>query len=89
MTYIGEIHNGVVVLKDAPPLEDGTMVRVEVEPGPSGFRPGSPEAVLFAIKNLGGSWAESATEMDEALDYLRREKLEEVRVQEASPEPEL
>jgi hypothetical protein len=30
MTLTGHIHNGVVVLDHAPPLPDGTPVRVEV-----------------------------------------------------------
>ena len=30
MTLTGHIHNGVVVLDLAPPLADGTLVRVEV-----------------------------------------------------------
>jgi hypothetical protein len=62
MTYTGEVRHGVVVLKDAPPLEEGTVVRVEVEEQTNGkkLRPGSPEAVLQAIRGLSGSWLDSA-----------------------------
>jgi hypothetical protein len=84
MTYIGEIHNGVVVLKDAPRLHDGTRVRVEVDAAKLEPRRGSSEAVLDAVGRLGGSWADSADEMDEAIEYLRKTKLDEVRFQQAS-----
>ena len=30
MTFHGHIHNGVVILDEAPPLPEGTPVRVEV-----------------------------------------------------------
>jgi hypothetical protein len=87
MTYAGEVHNGVVVLKDAPRLEEGTRVRVEVEPAK--VPRGSPEAILNAIAHTSNSWAESAAEMDDALEYLRRTKWDEVRRQQAEPEPGL
>lgn len=29
MEYIGRVQNGVIVLEGEPPLEDGTIVRVE------------------------------------------------------------
>ena len=32
MTYRGRVQNGVVVLEGNPPLEDGTLVRVEALP---------------------------------------------------------
>ncbi len=87
MTYAGEIHNGVVVLRDAPPLREGTPVRVEVNLENSQYRRGSQEAVLEAMSHISGSWTDS--EIDAALDDLRRSKWEEVRLQQASPEPEL
>jgi hypothetical protein len=88
MTYTGEVHNGVVVLKDAPILEEGTQVRVEVESMPAKLRRGSPEAVLAALKDSRG-WMDSADEMDEALEYLRRTKLDEARAQLEKADDEL
>jgi hypothetical protein len=94
MTYIGEVHNGVVVLKDAPALEEGTKVRVEVEASAQKrverkFPRGSPEAVLQFAARSAGSWADSAAEMDEALEYIRQTKWEDVRRQDSEPEPGL
>jgi hypothetical protein len=85
MTYIGEVKNGVVVLRDAPRLQDGTVVEVEVQSRPSEPHPGSAEALL----KHAGAWADSAEEMDEALEYLRKTKWEEVQRQQAEPEDRL
>jgi hypothetical protein len=43
MTLRGHIHNGVVVLDDAPPLPEGTPVRVEViDPSQENGQRGAP-----------------------------------------------
>jgi hypothetical protein len=89
MTYLGEVHNGVVVLKDAPVLEEGTKVKVEVEtPLTPKLRVGSPEAVLAGIEKAGG-WVGPEGELDRLLEELREMKQQEVRLQMSQPEPEL
>ena len=45
MTYRGKIKNGVVVFEQAPPLQDGTIVRVEAD-APSQVPRGSKQALL-------------------------------------------
>jgi hypothetical protein len=50
MTLTGHIHNGVVVLDHAPPLADGTPVRVEVVDSP-------PETMQSGSPRRGGQYA--------------------------------
>jgi hypothetical protein len=85
MTYFGEIHNGVVVLKDAPVLEEGTKVEVTVSSTP---RIGSPQAILAAIEKAGG-WVGPESELDRLVAEVREMKQEELKLQKSQPEPEL
>jgi hypothetical protein len=90
VTYIGQAHDGVVILKDAPKLEEGTQVRVEVpEEACSKPRPGSADAILAFMRDSNNSWADSAAEMDDALEYLRKTKWEDLRRQLSEPEKTL
>ncbi len=71
MTYLGQIKNGVVVLKDAPSLEEGTTVRVEVvEPPRPRPVPGSKEAIL----GCKARWAGDPAELDHILEEIQRER---------------
>lgn len=79
MTYTGQIRRGVVVLKDAPALEEGTIVRVEVTSSPRAPRRGNAEAVL----SHAGAWKGCEAEMDEALEYLRQSKQAEMNAKQA------
>ena len=88
MTYVGEIHNGVVVLKDAPALEEGTRVRVEVDLPDVKPRRGSPAAVLAALRKSGG-WAGPDEELDRLVAEVHQMKQEELKAQLAQPDPEL
>jgi hypothetical protein len=85
MTYIGEVHNGVVVLKDAPPLEEGTEVRVEVTGSSNKFRRGSAAAVL----QHKGTWVGPEGEIDRLLAEVREMKQEELRLQQSQPDEQL
>jgi len=76
MTLRGEVRGGVIVLEGGSTLEEGTIVQVEpIEESAPKLRRGSAAAILQAA----GGWAESREEMDEALEYLRQLKQEEVR----------
>ena len=51
MTYRGRVQNGVVILEGGPPLEDGTLVRVE--PLPSGAPTSRPHK---PASSYSGTW---------------------------------
>ena len=86
MTYRGHIKHGVVVLDGHPPLEEGTLVRVEAIEQPSRRYPrGSADAVL----EHAGAWKGQDEEIDRLLAELRQSKQEELKAQLNEPEPEL
>jgi hypothetical protein len=89
MAYIGEFHNGVIIFKDRPQLEEGAIVQVEAAPALAAPPRGSAAALLDALSRTSNSWADSAAEMDDALEYLRQTKWEEVRRRQETPEPGL
>lgn len=69
MTYLGEVRNGVVVFQDAPPLEEGTLVRVEAVSVPCRrVRPGGREAML----QCDARWVGDAGELDRLLVDVQR-----------------
>lgn len=71
MTYLGEIKNGVVVLKDAPLLNEGTAVRVEVvDVPPAEPRPGSREAMLACTER----WVGDPEELDRLLEEVQKDR---------------
>jgi hypothetical protein len=70
MTYLGEVKDGVVVLKNAPPLHEGTVVRVEVSEPPPEPRPGSREAMLACTER----WVGDPEELDRLLEEVQRDR---------------
>ncbi len=71
MTYLGEVKNGTVVLKDNPPLEEGAIVRVElVEKAAEKPRRGSLEALL----SFKPGWAGDPAEVDRLLEEIQRDR---------------
>lgn len=71
MAYFGEVKNGVVVLKDGPDLEEGSIVRVElVEKPPQKPPRGSIEALL----SFKPEWAGDPAEVDRMLEEIQRDR---------------
>lgn len=71
MTYLGEVKNGVVVLKDNPPLEEGAIVRVELVEKPARRPPrGSVEALL----SFKPGWAGDPAEVDRLLEEVQKDR---------------
>jgi hypothetical protein len=71
MTYLGEVRNGTVVLKDNPPLEEGAIVRVElVEKAAEKPRRGSLEALL----SFKAGWAGDPAELDRLLEEVQEDR---------------
>lgn len=69
MTYWGEVKNGVVVFREALPLEEGTLVRVEAVAKPSNRpTPGSRDAML----ECDARWAGEPEELDRLLAEVQR-----------------
>jgi hypothetical protein len=69
MTYLGEVRNGGIVLRNAPSLEEGTLVRVE--PLTARARPvrrGSSEAV----QQCDARWVGEPEELDRLLAEVQR-----------------
>ena len=71
MTYLGEVKNGTVILKDNPPLEDGAIVRVElVEKAAEKPLPGS----WAALMSFQPGWAGDPAEVDRLLEEIQRDR---------------
>ena len=88
MTYTGEIIHGAIVVKDALPFEDGTPVRIEVEPVEVAARRGNGAAIAASVRKHGG-WQGNPAELDRLLAELKEEKWAEVRREQAEEEPRL
>src|SRR4051812_26371502 len=73
VTYRGHIRNGVVVFDVGVALPEGTAVSVEPL-GDGTPSPGTPQAVL----EVAGTWQGDASEINQLLDELRRDKWAEV-----------
>lgn len=79
MTFRGHIKNGVAVLDGAPPLPDGTPVRVEVERADAAFWEGKSAEQLAreqgakpatSVNDLAGEWPDDES-VDDFLALIR------------------
>ena len=71
MTYLGEVKNGTVILKDNPPLADGAIVRVELVEKATEKPPRGSLAALLSFK---AGWAGDPAEVDRLLEEIQRDR---------------
>jgi hypothetical protein len=78
MKYRGHVENGVVVLENAPPLSNGTIVSVEPMDASLNVPPrGSAAAIL----RHAGTWQGDPGEMERLLSELTEAKWAEVEAE--------
>ncbi len=84
MTYMGHVKHGVVILDGNPPLDEGTLVRVEpVAESASRYARGSAQAILRHTAR----WHGPDEEIDRLLADLRQMKQQEVEAENTPREP--
>jgi hypothetical protein len=83
--YTGEFKNGVVVLDCNPKIEEGQIVRVQVEEPARNPPRGSAEAIL----RHAGKWVGEEGEFERLLEEMKAEKQEQLRLLSKRPQPEL
>ena len=71
MNYRGLAKGKTIELEELLPFADGQAVRVSVEPWASTWRPGSPQAVLQAVRDLPHLRGGDVDELEAAMEGSR------------------
>ena len=71
MKYRGLTKGKTIELEESLPFPEGQTVRVTVEPWPSASRPGSPQAILQAMRDLPHLRACEVDELEAAIENAR------------------
>ena len=81
MTYRGRVQNGVVVLEGNPPLEEGTLVRVEPFPNTA-----PPSASRRTASGYSGTWHGEPGELERLLAEVQAMRDADLRLSEDATE---
>jgi hypothetical protein len=73
-TLRGVVHGRLIELENEPGFPDGQQVIVVVQPSGSSAGGTDPSSPDVGLRRAFGAWAEDAAELDEYLEWNRRQR---------------